>query len=264
MGMIYRMSTIPIASTDLCTPSERIPTKDQIRAGCASCSIRELCLPVGLSPEDVERLDSIVRKRRRVPKGSYLFRPEAPFTSLFAVSIGHFKTEQYTSAGKTQITGFQLPGDLLGMDAIATGRHQCFALALDDAEVCEIPYDQLEQLFLAVPGLLRQFNRLMSHEINREQTAMVLLGNMTAEQRFANFLTNLSSRYASRGYSATRFDLRMSREEIGEYLGLTIESISRLVSKFKKHKVLKVDGRDVEILDIERLRSVATGTTALT
>lgn len=254
------MTNISIASADT---SVHVPTKEEVRKGCASCSIRELCLPMGLNNADIERLDDIVQKRRRVPRGSYLYRPEAPFTSLFAVSIGHFKTEQYSARGKTQITGFQLPGDLLGMDAIATGRHQCFALALDDAEVCEIPYDELEQLFVAVPALLRQFNRLMSHEINREQTAMVLLGNMPAEQRFANFLTNLSSRYASRGYSARQFELRMGREEIGEYLGLTIESISRLIAKFKKHKVLGVAGREIEILDLDRLRAVATGTAAL-
>lgn len=252
------MNTIPIERTD-----DRIPSREEIRVGCGNCSIRELCLPLGLSAADVERLDSIVRKRRRVTKGSYLYRADAPFHSLFAVSIGHFKTQQYTASGKTQITGFQLPGDLLGLDAIATGRHQCFAMALDDAEVCEIPYEQLEELFVAVPALLRQFNRLMSHEINREQNALTLLGNMTAEQRFANFLSNLSSRYVSRGYSSTTFQLRMSREEIGEYLGLTIESISRLIAKFKKHKVLQVDNRDVEILDLERLRALATGATAL-
>lgn len=257
------MTTIPIVGTDVCAPADKIPTREEIRAGCGTCSIRELCLPLGLSDADVQRLDSIVRKRRKVPKGGYLYRQDDVFTSLFAVSIGHFKTQQYTAAGKAQITGFQLPGDLLGMDAIANGRHQCFAIALDDAEVCEIPYEQLEQLFVAVPALLRQFNRLMSHEIIREQTAMTLLGNMTAEQRFANFLVNLSSRYASRGYSATNFQLRMGREEIGEYLGLTIESISRLIAKFRKHKVLEVNNREVGIIDTERLRAMAMGTRSL-
>lgn len=256
------MTTIPLnRGTAACSPA--LPSLEQIRAGCASCSLRELCLPVGLSQEDVDRLDNIVRKRKRLLKGDYLFHNEDSFRSLYAVKLGHFKTQQVTHLGGVQVTGFQMAGDLLGMDAIGNGKHQCDAIALEDSEVCEIPYEKLEELFAAVPMLLRQFNRLMSHEINREQTAMILLGNMTAEQRFATFLNNLSARYASRGYAASRFQLRMSREEIGGYLGLTIESISRLIAKFKKSKVLKVDGREIEILDPERMRAVALGAAPL-
>ena len=146
------------------------------------------------------------------------------------------------------------------MDAISTDRHHCDAVALEDSEVCEIPFARLEELFGTIPTLLHHFHRMMSQEITREQNVMLLLGNMRAEQRFAAFLVNLSSRYAARGYSSTNFQLRMSREEIGNYLGLTIESISRLLSRFKKQSLLRVSNREIEILEPVSLKAIAAGT----
>ncbi len=234
-------------------------TADQLRTGCASCSMRELCLPVGLDNDDMGRLEKIIRKRRRVAKGHLLFRAGDPFISLYAIRLGHFKTYQVQRDGSQQITGFLMTGEMLGMDAISTEVHQCDAMALEDSEVCEIPFSQLEHLFGEMPALLRQFHRMMSHEITREQSVMLLLGSMPADQRFAAFLVNLSSRYAARGFSPMIFQLRMGREEIGNYLSLTIESISRLLSKFKKSGILKVDNRTIEIADLRRLRSIAAG-----
>jgi CRP/FNR family transcriptional regulator, anaerobic regulatory protein len=153
-----------------------------------------------------------------------------------------------------------MAGELLGMDAISAEKHHCDAIALEDSEVCDIPFHRLEELFGQVPTLLHHFHRIMSQEIMREQNVMLLLGNMRAEQRFAAFLVNLSSRYAARGYSATDFQLRMSREDIGNYLGLTIESISRLLSRFKKLGWLKVDKREVQLLDPLKLKAIAAGT----
>jgi CRP/FNR family transcriptional regulator len=146
------------------------------------------------------------------------------------------------------------------MDAIGTERHHCSAVALEDSEVCEIPFSRLEELFGHIPTLLHHFHRMMSQEITREQSVMLLLGNMRAGQRFAAFLANLSSRYAARGYSSTSFQLRMSREEIGNYLGLTIESISRLLSRFKKLGVLQVSNREIVIVEPVRLKAMAAGT----
>jgi len=146
------------------------------------------------------------------------------------------------------------------MDAISTDRHHCNAIALEDSEVCEIPFARLEGLFGEMPTLLHHFHRIMSQEITREQGVMLLLGNMRAEQRFAAFLSNLSSRYSVRGYSSTNFQLRMTREEIGNYLGLTIESISRLLSKFKKQGWIKVNNRELELLEPATLKAVAAGT----
>lgn len=221
--------------------------------------MHELCLPMGLDNADMKRLDQIIG-RRRVGRGEMLYRMNDPFKHLYAIRIGHFKTFQVNPDGEQQITGFQMAGELMGMDAISTEKHHCHVAALEDSEVCEIPFHRLEELFGAIPTLLRHFHRMMSQEITREQNVMLLLGNMRAEQRFAAFLVNMSARYAARGYSATCFQLRMSREDIGNYLGLTIESISRLLSRFKKLGWLRVDKREIQLLDLVYLKALAAGT----
>ena len=241
------------------TPSANLNI-NAFKASCANCSLHHLCLPMGLDDEDISRLDQIVGRRRRVARDEGLYRMDDPFKNLYAIRMGHFKTYQINPSGEQQVTGFQMTGELLGMDAISADRHQCNAVALEDSEVCEIPFSRLEELFAHIPMLLRHFHRIMGQEITREQNVMLLLGNMRAEQRFAAFLINLSSRYAARGYSPTRFQLRMSREEIGNYLGLTIESISRLVTRFKKQGLLKVDKREIQLLDPVLLKALAAGT----
>ncbi len=231
-----------------------------LRTSCSTCSMHQLCLPMGLGENDMDKLDEIIGRRRKVPRDGYLYRMDDPFTNLYAVRVGHFKTYQINAGGEQQITGFQMAGELLGMDAISTDRHHCDAIALEDSEVCEIPFPRLEELFGTMPILLRHFHRMMSQEITREQSVMLLLGNMRAEQRFAAFLVNLASRYMARGYSSTNFQLRMSREDIGNYLGLTIESISRLLSKFKKQGLLTVSNREIVLLDPVTLKAMAAGT----
>jgi CRP/FNR family transcriptional regulator len=231
-----------------------------LKASCAGCSMHQLCLPMGLDEGDLNRLDQIIGKRSRILRDERLYQLGDPFRNLYAIRFGHFKTYHVNAAGDQQITGFQMAGELLGMDAISADRHQCDAVALEDSEVCEIPFTRLEDLFGQVPTLLRHFHRIMSQEITREQNVMLLLGNMRAEQRFAVFLVNLSARYAARGYSPTSFQLRMSREDIGNYLGLTIESVSRLLSRFKKQGWLKVDKREVTLLDPVMLKALAAGT----
>lgn len=241
-------------------PSLHRETSPALRS-CAACGMHGLCLPMGLADADIDRLDRIIGRRRRVAQGELLYRTGEPFRNLYAVRFGHFKTCQSNAAGVAQITGFQMAGELLGMDAIGA-HHHCDAVALEDSEVCEIPFERLEELFGEVPVLLRQFHRIMSQEITREQNVMLLLGNMRAEQRFAVFLVNLSARYATRGYAADSFQLRMSREEIGNYLGLTIESVSRLLSRFKKQGWIAVDKRAVTLLDPARLTALAAGVEA--
>lgn len=222
--------------------------------------MHQLCLPMGLEENDMERLDQIIGRRRKIPRDGYLYRMNDPFTNLYAVRLGHFKTCHVNAGGEQQITGFQMTGELLGMDAISTDRHHCDAIALEDSEVCEIPFPRLEELFGTMPTLLRHFHRMMSHEITREQSVMLLLGNMRSEQRFAAFLVNLALRYRTRGYSQTEFQLRMSREDIGNYLGLTIESISRLLTKFRKQGLINVRNREIELLDLTTLKALAAGT----
>ncbi|MYM91518.1 fumarate/nitrate reduction transcriptional regulator Fnr [Rugamonas sp. FT82W] len=226
---------------------------------CGMCGFKNLCLPQGLNESEMGRLDKIIGRRRRVERDENLCRMEQPFHSLYAVRFGHFKTSRVNHSGQQQITGFQMAGELLGMDAIGSGQHACGVVALEDSEVCEIPFARLQELFAEVPQLLRHFHRIMSQEIMREQNAMLFLGNMRAEQRFATFLLNLSTRYAARGYSPNSFQLRMSREDIGDYLGLTIESISRLLSRFRASGWIAVDKRELTILDHPSLESLATG-----
>jgi CRP/FNR family transcriptional regulator, anaerobic regulatory protein len=241
--------------------SSPIPlTVQALQAGCAACSMHQLCLPMGLDDSDMQRLDQIIGRRRKIKRDQSLYRVNSPFTTLYAIRLGHFKTFQINSNGSQQITGFQMAGELLGMDAIGTGQHQCEAIALEDSEVCEIPFGQLEELFQDMPQLLRQFHRIMSKEISREQGVMLSLNSMSAQQKLAAFLINLSSRYAARGYSASRFQLRMTREEIGNYLGLAIESVSRLLTNFKKTGLIDVQHRELELLDMPALRSIALGT----
>ena len=223
---------------------------------CAECRFSAMCVPGGLDPDGSAMLDSIV-KRHRILRDARLYRIGQPFTSLYAIHFGHLKTTQVDRRGAQQVTGFAMSGDVLGFDAIAGGRHVCDAVALEDSEVCEIPFDRLQELFCKHPQLLQRFHFLMSQEIQREQAVMLVLGNLRAEQRFACFLLNLSSRYAQRGYSPTSFQLRMSRDDIGGYLGLTIESVSRLVAKFRNAGWIRLDNRKLDILDRASLEALA-------
>lgn len=231
-----------------------------LRNKCSTCSMHELCLPVGLDVDDMRRLDSVITKRRRVLKGEMLFRMGERFTNLYAVRVGHFKTTHIDSTGLEQVTGFQMAGELLGFDAIATESHHCNAVALEDSEVCELPFSRIEDLSREIPNLQRHFHRMMSQEITREQGLMLMLGAMRAEQRLAAFLVNLATRYARRGYSAKAFQLRMTREEIGSYLGLTIESISRLLTRFRKQGLIAVAHKEIVLLDIEGLKTLISTT----
>ncbi len=259
--IVHRLNTADMTQTiPFPPPQHNTATVHDLRSRCSACSMHQLCLPMGLNELDMAKLDQIIGRRRKVPRDTHLYRVGDPFTNLYAIRLGHFKTHQINPSGDQQITGFQMAGELLGMDAISTDRHHCNAVALEDSEVCEIPFARLEALFAEMPTLLHHFHRMMSQEITREQSVMLLLGNMRAEQRFAAFLTNLSARYSVRGYSSTSFQLRMTREEIGNYLGLTIESISRLLSKFKKQGWIKVNNRELDLLDTTTLKAVAAGT----
>ncbi|MBI1892206.1 MAG: helix-turn-helix domain-containing protein [Burkholderiales bacterium] len=226
---------------------------------CSSCPMKKLCMPAGLSDAQMQMVEQVVCRRRRVAAGGHLFRMGDPFTNLYVVSKGHFKTDRISEGGMQQITGFQMNGEMLGLDAIGSDRHSCDAIALENSEVCEIPFARFEKLFVEIPSLLRHFYRLMSREIEREQGAMLLLGSMNAEQRVAAFLVDIAIRYEDRGNLISFLQLPMSREDIGNHLGLTIESISRTLSKLKKKGWLKVHNRDLEILDFVSLESLAGG-----
>jgi CRP/FNR family transcriptional regulator len=218
-----------------------------------------LCLPVGLSAEDVARLDNLVAARRTVPRGQAPFRTGDAFDSLYAVRTGFFKTRVASEDGRDQVTGFQMAGELLGLDGIGTDRHTCDAVALEDSQVCVIPYQELEALSREFTVLQHQFHRIMSREIVRDHGVMLLLGSMRAEQRLAAFLLNLIKRLQARGFSASALVLRMTREEIGSYLGLKLETVSRTFSKFQEDGLLEVRQRQIKIVDLAALQALVNG-----
>ena len=231
-----------------------------LKVACSSCNLRELCLPLGLSKNEIERLDTLVTKRSSVPRGETLYRSGDPFRSLFAVRTGFFKTRVAAEDGRDQVTGFQMAGELLGFDGIGTEHHTCDAVALEDSQVCVIPFNQLENLSREFSELQRQLHKVMSREIVREHGVMLLLGSMRAEERLAAFLLNLTQRLHARGFSPTALVLRMTREEIGSYLGLKLETVSRAFSKFQDDGILEVKQRQLRVLDEPALRQLVNAT----
>src|SRR5262245_5329044 len=231
-------------------------TLHQLKSTCSSCSLRELCLPMGLTSEEVEQIDHLVATRRRVRSGSSLYRAGDAFGSIYAVRNGFFKSTVPAEDGREQVTGFHMPGEILGMDGIGTDLHTCGVVALEDSEVCIIPFPRLEEVSTKVRGLQRQFHRLMSREIVRDQGVMLLLGSMRAEERVAAFLLNLSQRFTTRGYSPSDFNLRMTREEIGSYLGIKLETVSRIFSKFQEQRLVEVRQKHIRILDVPGLKGL--------
>lgn len=223
---------------------------------CSSCNLRELCLPCGLTGNDAARADELVYTRRRIKRGETLYRSGDAFNSLYAVRSGFFKSSMLLEDGRDQVTGFHMPGEILGMDGIGQETHSCGAVALEDSEVCIIPYARLEELGMEVPQLARQFHKVMSREIVRDQGVMMLLGSMRAEERLAAFLLNLSQRFRARGYSASEFHLRMTREEIGSFLGLKLETVSRIFSRFQEEGLISVQQKHIRIIDTDRLKQM--------
>jgi CRP/FNR family transcriptional regulator len=225
-----------------------------LKVACSSCNLRELCLPVGLGEGELRRLDTLVEARRSLRRGEALYSAGEVFKSLFAVRTGFFKTRVTGADGRDQVTGFQMAGELLGLDGIGNDAHTCDAVALEDSQVCQIPYARLEEISREVTPLQRHFHKIMSREIVRDHGVMLLLGSMRAEARLAAFLLNLTQRLQARGYSASSLVLRMTREEIGSYLGLKLETVSRSFSRFQEDGLLEVKQRDIRVLDAEGLR----------
>ncbi len=227
-----------------------------IKIACSNCNLRELCMPLGLSQHELDRVDEIVAARRKISRGTALFRAGEKFTSLFAIRTGFFKTCVISEDGRDQVTGFQMAGEVIGLDGIVNDRHTCDAVALEDAEVCVMPFDRIEELSREVNALQRHVHKIMSREIVRENGVMLLLGSMRAEERVAAFLLNLVQRLHARGFSQSELILRMTREEIGSYLGLKLETVSRTFSKFVDDGIVEVKQRHVRIVNTDMLRDI--------
>ena len=222
----------------------------RVQTQCSNCNLRELCLPCGMEVGS-RVLDELVYSRRRVKRAEALYRAGGSFRSLYAIRTGFFKSRVVLEDGRDQVTGFHMAGEVLGMDGIGTDVHAVDTIALEDSDVCIIPFARLEQ-----PDLQRQLHKVMSRELVRDQGVMMLLGTMRAEERLAAFLLNLSQRFVARGFSQFEFHLRMTRDEIGSYLGLSLETVSRLFSRFQLDGFISVQQKHIRILDIAALKAV--------
>lgn len=230
-----------------------------LNAECAFFNVGELCLSLGMSVHDTDRLSTIIPQRLKIKKGAVLYRAGDALRSLYAVRSGYFKTTISSRDGREQLTGFPMSGELLGCDAISNDRHECDAIALEDSEVCPIHFSQLERLARELPSLQRNLNRVLSQEIVRDHEMLLMMGNLNAEERMAALLLDLSCRMADRGYSGTAYVLHMSREDIASYLGLRLETVCRAIGSLRSQGIVRISGRAVEILDLERLRTHISG-----
>jgi CRP/FNR family transcriptional regulator len=213
-------------------------------------------MPIGLEVDDMKKLDEVVATRKQVKQGQMLFSNGDAFKSLYAIRTGFFKTCISNEDGREQVTGFQMAGEIIGLDGIVTDQHSCNAVALEDAEVCVMPFANVEELSREFPVLQRHVHKVMSREIVRENGMMMMLGNMRAEERLAAFLLNLVQRLHARGFSQSEMILRMTREEIGSYLGLKLETISRTFSKLCDDGIIEVKQRYVKILAPDELKKL--------
>jgi CRP/FNR family transcriptional regulator len=229
---------------------------NKLKTVCSTCSLHELCLPAELNPSELAMFDRLFTHRRSVKRGDYLYRAGTELQSLYAIRTGFMKSCVLHDDGREQVAGFHMMGDLLGLDAISSNRHTCDTVALEDSDVCDIPFHSLETLSREIPSLQRHFHRMLSREIVRDHGVMLLLGSMRAEERLAAFLLNLSQRFAVRGYSPTEFNLRMTREEIGSYLGLKLETISRVLSRFQEEGLIDVRNKHIKINGLEKIRAL--------
>ena len=232
-------ATASVVPASTCTNGK--PYRSRQAQQCASCSMRSACMPQTLNAQELTRFDSIVSATRLIKRGDSLYRANDPFQSIYAIRAGSLKTVVMHRDGREQVTGFHLAGEVLGLDGVCTERHSSDAIAIEDSSVCIIPYALLES---------------MSGEIVRESSLMMLLGTMSAEQRVAAFLLNLSGRMKARGYSPAEFNLRMTREEMGNYLGMKLETVSRMFSKFQREGLVQTHGKQIRIVNLDALGRV--------
>lgn len=250
-------TTVEVKAPSFPAVSNTAPLNCQaIKVACSNCNLRELCMPMGLTADDMAKIEQVVATRRKVKRGTALFNDGEKFTSLYAIRTGFFKSRITTEDGRDQVTGFQMAGEIIGLDGIVNERHTCDAIALEDAEVCVMPFENIEAISREVSALQSHVHKIMSREIVREHGVMLLLGSMRAEERLAAFLLNMVQRLNARGFSQTELVLRMTREEIGSYLGLKLETVSRSFSKFADDGIIEVKQRHVRILDTEALKQM--------
>ncbi len=228
-----------------------------LKASCHQCSLSNLCLPLAVDETDLDRLEDIIQQGRIFSRGEHIFEQSTPFRSVFAVRSGAVKTSIITESGEEQVTGFYMPGELVGLDSMSNESYACNAKALERTSICEFPVERLEDLTSRLPGLQHHFFQLMSQEIQGSHQLSILLSKNTAEERIASLLLSLSSRFQRRRMSGTSFSLPMARNDIANFLGLAVETVSRVFTRFQNQGVIKARGREVELVDLEALQMIA-------
>lgn len=227
------------------------------QVSCNDCRMNALCLPLALEAKEIDRLDSIVQRGRPLHKDDHVYHSGMGFASIYAVRSGCVKSYKVSDNGQEQVTGFHLPGEIFGIDGLGSNKHTNSAIALETSAVCEIPFSRLEELSSAIPALQRHVFKLMSQEIINDQQLITLLSKNSAEERVATMIMSISNRHLRRKLSNIRFRLAMTRADIGNYLGLTVETVSRVFSRFQQQGILKVDKKEIEILNLDALKNLA-------
>ncbi len=243
--------------SDSTTHATPIIVRTLRESNCAECALNPVCLPTAVEDSHLDQLDNIIERNRPLQRGNHLYHERQPFEAVYAVRSGAIKAYTTLPGGEEQVTGFYLPGEIVGLDSISTGHHASSAVALETTAVCTIPFGDLENLSREIPGLQHHFFRLMSKEIQSDQQLMVLLSKRTAEERIASLLLSLSARHKRRRLSEASFRLPMSRSDIGNYLGLAVETVSRIFTRFQQMGVLEVVGKEITILDRAQLCQLA-------
>jgi len=238
--------------------SGKVITFEKIKVACSNCSLVPLCLPMGLESGDIDRLDKIVNRNRPLHKGNRLFSVGDPFHSLYVVKVGSVKSYTQSDNGREQVVDFHLPGELIGLEAIQDNQHHCSASALETTAVCEVPFKRLESLTSKIPGLQHQVFKFLSKELSKDANFRLMMGNNSSEERVAWFLVSISNRLHHRHLSSTNFVLSMSRQEIGSYLCLALETVSRIFTKLQDEKIIKVDRKHIEILNLGALHDMVS------
>lgn len=233
------------------------PCLHDFQVNCTNCRLNSICLPLALESDDIQLLDDIIQRSKPFHKGQHLYREGDNFQSVYVVRSGALKVYKTAEDGREQVTGFYFPGELLGMDGISNNSHASSAKTLETSAICEIPFDSLEKLSAQMPNLLRHFFQRLSREIIEDRVLITLLRNNSANERVAALLLSISARNARRKLSATNFRLPMSRLDIGSYLGLTLETVSRVFSRLQKMDVIRIDKKEIEILDMQGVRHMA-------
>jgi len=234
----------------------QLVTFDRLKVSCGQCNLNELCFPHGMNPEDMDKLDTVVEQRKPLHKNDHLYREGDDSHAIYAVRSGSIKTLVESPNGDEQIVGFHLPGELLGLDGFMDGVHTCTAIALETTSVCAMPMPKLEGLCTTLPGLQHQLQRIMGKEVTQEHLMLLMLGKMSAEEKIATFLLSISRRMEERHWKATEFVLSMPRQDIANYLGLAVETVSRLFAQYQESGIIKVDRRRISILQLQRLKEI--------